>query len=58
MMLVLLLDMTKIARVMEYDPCLFCKDAPHKSSRSILLTFSNTFLSGEGDITKHLGLIG
>jgi abnormal spindle-like microcephaly-associated protein len=29
-----------------------------KTSRDVLLKFSNSFLSGEGDVTRHLSLLG
>lgn len=44
--------------MIRHNPCLFCPDSPHKSSREILLAFSKDFLSGEGDITKHLAYMG
>lgn len=50
------LDYAKMNKLIGHDPCLFRKTAPHKESRSILLTFSREVLSGIGDITKVLRL--
>ncbi|XP_074655688.1 uncharacterized protein LOC141909201 [Tubulanus polymorphus] len=58
LMLVLFLDKAKSARLITHDPCLFCKDSPIKSSRDLLIQFARDYLSGEGDITKHLGYLG
>ena len=56
-MLVLFLDKAKLTRLMNGDPCLFSKSAKVKSSRDVLLGVSK-FLSGEGDITRHLLFLG
>ena len=57
LMLILFLDKAKLTRLLPGDPCLFCKDSRLKSSRDVLLNLSN-FLSGEGDITRHLLFFG
>ena len=31
---------------------------PSQESKEVLLEFSRDFLSGEGDLVKHLGLLG
>ncbi|XP_047377735.1 abnormal spindle-like microcephaly-associated protein isoform X2 [Sciurus carolinensis] len=58
LLLVCFLDHAKISRLIDHDPCLFCKDAEFKASKEILLAFSRDFLSGEGDLSRHLGLLG
>ncbi|XP_071499348.1 abnormal spindle-like microcephaly-associated protein homolog [Diadema antillarum] len=58
LMLVFFLDRAKLTRLIDHDPCLFCKDATLKSSRDILLEFSRKYLRGEGDITRHLSFLG
>ncbi|KAA0190021.1 hypothetical protein HAZT_HAZT001707 [Hyalella azteca] len=58
LVLVLFLDSAKTNKLIDHDPCLFRKDAPFKSSREILLEYSRHFLSGVGDLTKHLGYLG
>ncbi|KAL0609157.1 Abnormal spindle-like microcephaly-associated protein-like protein [Plecturocebus cupreus] len=58
LLLVCFLDYAKISRLIDHDPCLFCKDAEFKTSKEILLAFSRDFLSGEGDLSRHLGLLG
>ncbi|XP_006822558.1 uncharacterized protein LOC100313557 [Saccoglossus kowalevskii] len=58
LLLVLFLDRAKLTKLIDHDPCLFCKDAEFKSSRNLLLIFSRDFLSGEGDVTRHLGYLG
>lgn len=68
--LVLLLDTCKSEHALERDPCLFTR-APEvlmahgpmkvpsfKSTRDMLVSFSKEFLSGEGDVLKHLGSLG
>ncbi|CAB4000793.1 abnormal spindle-like microcephaly-associated homolog, partial [Paramuricea clavata] len=57
LLLILFLDKAKLTRLIDHDPCLFNKDAGFKSSRLLLLTFSRDYLKGEGDVTKHLGLL-
>ena len=52
--LVYFLDLAKESTLIRHNPCLFCPDSPHKSSREVLLLFAKDFLAGEGDITKHL----
>nr|XP_017822011.3 abnormal spindle-like microcephaly-associated protein isoform X2 [Callithrix jacchus] len=58
LLLVCFLDYAKISRLIDHDPCLFCKDAEFKASKEILLAFSRDFLSGQGDLSRHLGLLG
>ncbi|NWW82451.1 ASPM protein, partial [Climacteris rufus] len=58
LLLVCFLDCAKRSRMIDHDPCLFCKDAEFKASKDLLLAFSRDFLSGEGDISRHLGFLG
>uniref|UniRef100_A0A4X2K474 Calponin-homology (CH) domain-containing protein n=2 Tax=Vombatus ursinus TaxID=29139 RepID=A0A4X2K474_VOMUR len=58
LLLVCFLDHAKLSRLIDHDPCLFCKDAEFKASKEILLAFSRDFLSGEGDLSRHLGFLG
>ncbi|KAH0618335.1 hypothetical protein JD844_017438 [Phrynosoma platyrhinos] len=58
LLLVCFLDHAKLSRIIDHDPCLFCKNAEFKSSKEILLAFSRDFLSGEGDLSRHLGFLG
>ncbi|XP_047489293.1 LOW QUALITY PROTEIN: abnormal spindle-like microcephaly-associated protein homolog [Penaeus chinensis] len=58
LLLVFFLDHAKTTRLIDHDPCLFNKEAEYKSSRDILIAFAREFLSGVGDITKHLGYLG
>ncbi|XP_006155520.1 abnormal spindle-like microcephaly-associated protein, partial [Tupaia chinensis] len=58
LLLVCFLDYAKISRLIDHDPCLFCKDAKFKASKEILLAFSRDFLSGEGDLSRHLSFLG
>ncbi|XP_010182290.1 PREDICTED: abnormal spindle-like microcephaly-associated protein homolog, partial [Mesitornis unicolor] len=58
LLLVCFLDSAKQSRMIDHDPCLFCKDAEFKASKDILLAFSRNFLSGEGDLSRHLGFLG
>uniref|UniRef100_A0A2K5NXH8 Assembly factor for spindle microtubules n=1 Tax=Cercocebus atys TaxID=9531 RepID=A0A2K5NXH8_CERAT len=58
LLLICFLDYAKISKLIDHDPCLFCKDAEFKASKEILLAFSRDFLSGEGDLSRHLGLLG
>ncbi|XP_042887717.1 abnormal spindle-like microcephaly-associated protein homolog isoform X1 [Penaeus japonicus] len=58
LLLVFFLDHAKTSRLIDHDPCLFNKEAEYKSSRDILIAFAREFLSGVGDITKHLGYLG
>uniref|UniRef100_A0A670YAQ7 Calponin-homology (CH) domain-containing protein n=1 Tax=Pseudonaja textilis TaxID=8673 RepID=A0A670YAQ7_PSETE len=58
LLLVCFLDRAKVSRIIEHDPCLFFKNADFKSSKEILLAFSRDFLSGEGDLSRHLGFLG
>ncbi|XP_029791259.1 abnormal spindle-like microcephaly-associated protein [Suricata suricatta] len=58
LLLVCFLDYAKISRLIDHDPCLFWKDAEFKTSKEILLAFSRDFLSGEGDLSRHLSFLG
>ncbi|NXJ97483.1 ASPM protein, partial [Corythaixoides concolor] len=58
LLLVCFLDCAKRSRMIDHDPCLFCKDAEFKASKDFLLAFSRDFLSGEGDLSRHLGFLG
>ncbi|XP_022094618.1 abnormal spindle-like microcephaly-associated protein homolog [Acanthaster planci] len=58
LVLVFFLDRAKLTRLIDHDPCLFCKDSEFKSSRDILLHFSREYLRGEGDLTRHLSFMG
>lgn len=58
LLLVCFLDYAKLSRLIDHDPCLFCKDAEFKTSKEILLAFSRDFLSGSGDLSRHLSLLG
>ncbi|NXF71568.1 ASPM protein, partial [Sclerurus mexicanus] len=58
LLLVCFLDCAKRSRMIDHDPCLFCKDAEFKTSKDLLLAFSRDFLSGEGDLSRHLGFLG
>ncbi|XP_037006810.2 abnormal spindle-like microcephaly-associated protein [Artibeus jamaicensis] len=58
LLLVCFLDHAKVSRLIDHDPCLFCKDAEFKTSKDLLLAFSRDFLSGEGDLSRHLSLLG
>ncbi|NXC32679.1 ASPM protein, partial [Campylorhamphus procurvoides] len=58
LLLVCFLDCAKQSRMIDHDPCLFCKDAEFKASKDLLLAFSRDFLSGEGDLSRHLSFLG
>ncbi|NXR24765.1 ASPM protein, partial [Cinclus mexicanus] len=58
LLLVCFLDCAKRSRLIDHDPCLFCKDAEFKASKDLLLAFSRDFLSGEGDLSRHLSFLG
>ncbi|XP_009951153.1 PREDICTED: abnormal spindle-like microcephaly-associated protein homolog, partial [Leptosomus discolor] len=58
LLLVCFLDCAKQSRMIDHDPCLFCRDAEFKASKDLLLAFSRDFLSGEGDLSRHLGFLG
>ncbi|KAJ8300165.1 hypothetical protein KUTeg_021684 [Tegillarca granosa] len=58
LLLVYFLDYAKTQRLIHHDPCLFCKDSEFKTTKSILIEFSRDYLSGEGDITRHLAYLG
>ncbi|CAK6442302.1 unnamed protein product [Pipistrellus nathusii] len=57
-LLVCFLDRAKLSRLIDHDPCLFCRDAEFKASRDVLLAFSRSFLSGEGDLCRRLSGLG
>ncbi|XP_064648823.1 abnormal spindle-like microcephaly-associated protein homolog [Lineus longissimus] len=57
LMLVFFLDQAKQRRLIDHNPCLFCKDADFKTSRDLLIQFNKDYLSGEGDLTKHLSYL-
>lgn len=48
------LDQAKTKRLIAHDPCLFCKSAPIKESRQVLINFAKELVSAIGDITKFL----
>ncbi|XP_046339131.2 abnormal spindle-like microcephaly-associated protein homolog isoform X2 [Haliotis rufescens] len=58
LLIVYFLDHAKTARLIQHDPCLFCKDSDVKASKDMLTQFSRDYLSGEGDVTKHLAYFG
>ncbi|XP_066453294.1 abnormal spindle-like microcephaly-associated protein isoform X2 [Eleutherodactylus coqui] len=58
LLLFFFLDYAKQSRLIDHDPCLFCKDAEFKASKDLLLAFSRDFLSGEGDLSRHLSYLG
>ncbi|XP_053380194.1 abnormal spindle-like microcephaly-associated protein homolog [Mercenaria mercenaria] len=58
LMLVYFLDQAKQHTLIDHNPCLFCKNSDIKTSKDMLLQFSRDYLSGEGDITRHLGYLG
>ncbi|XP_072199461.1 abnormal spindle-like microcephaly-associated protein [Excalfactoria chinensis] len=58
LLLICFLDRAKQSRLIGHDPCLFCKDAEFKTSKDVLLAISRDFLSGEGDLSRHLGFLG
>ena len=55
--LVFFLEMAKENKLIQHNPCLFCPDSKIKSYQEILLSFSRDYLSGEGDIIKHLAYL-
>jgi abnormal spindle-like microcephaly-associated protein len=56
--LVLLLDQAKVAEIREGRPCLFQPHAELKESKDVLFGFARLALKGEGDVTKHLKMLG
>ena len=68
--LVTLLDRCKNCKVIERNPCLFTKSSEirfgntlikplHiKATKEVVTNFSKEFLGGEGDIVRHLSLLG
>ncbi|NXJ86043.1 ASPM protein, partial [Trogon melanurus] len=58
LLLICFLDCAKRSRMIDHDPCLFCKDAEFKATKDLVLAFSRDFLSGEGDLSRHLGFLG
>ena len=55
--LILLLDSAK-KNVILLLPTLFVRNAPVKSSKDVILTFCREIMRGEGDVIRHLGLLG
>ncbi|CAI9716381.1 spindle-like microcephaly-associated homolog [Octopus vulgaris] len=58
LILVFFLDYAKRKRLIEHDPCLFCKDAEIKASKDLLYNIARIFLKGEGDVARHLSYFG
>ena len=69
--LVAFLDQAKCSELLPMEPCLFqieqeamrtegsCKDTTvFKSSKDILCRFAREFMSGEGDVIRHLSGLG
>jgi abnormal spindle-like microcephaly-associated protein len=56
--LVLLLDQAKVAEIREGRPCLFQPHSELKESKDLLFGFARLALKGEGDVTKHLKMLG
>ena len=59
--LIMLLDKCKSMRLLSRDPCLFSMGNGTnnvKSSKALLINFAKDYLSGEGDIEKHLRQLG
>lgn len=54
LMLVYFLDRAKNVKLIPHDPCLFCKNATDKDSKSVLAHFARETLSAVGDINKYL----
>ncbi|CAG9768197.1 unnamed protein product [Ceutorhynchus assimilis] len=54
LMLVFFLDTAKNAKLIQHDPCLFCKNAVEKESKLVLTYFARETLQSVGDITKYL----
>lgn len=57
-MLVFFLDQAKQRKLIQHDPCLFCRNAICKESREIVIRFTREVIAGIGDITKHLRPLG
>lgn len=55
--LVLLLDCAK-RNVILLLPTLFKRNAPVKSTKEVILTFCREIMKGEGDVMRHLSLLG
>jgi abnormal spindle-like microcephaly-associated protein len=55
--LVLLLDLSKKNSILLL-PTLYVREAPVKSSKEIILTFCRCIMRGEGDVIRHLSLLG
>uniref|UniRef100_A0A1I8HMB8 Calponin-homology (CH) domain-containing protein n=1 Tax=Macrostomum lignano TaxID=282301 RepID=A0A1I8HMB8_9PLAT len=56
--IVYFLDRAKTDRLIDFDPCLFTKRSQHKSTKEVVTAFTRDYLSGEGDVIKHLGYMG
>ena len=57
LILVLFLDRARTSYLLPKST-LFCRESLHKSSNDIIAAFCRTFLRGEGDIIRHLNLLG
>jgi abnormal spindle-like microcephaly-associated protein len=57
LMLVHFLDHAKRAELIDGCPCLFTKSAIAKSSCEVLIGFCKNYLSGEGDVLRHLSML-
>ncbi|CAM9146607.1 unnamed protein product, partial [Ectocarpus fasciculatus] len=55
--LVILLDYARESELLS-GSVLFCRNAAHKSSKEIVIEFCKSFLKGEGDIIRHLSMLG
>lgn len=55
--LILFLDVARESMVLP-KLCLFTKTATCKSSKDVAVEFCKNFLQGEGDIIRHLGVLG
>ncbi|KAH1010441.1 hypothetical protein HUJ05_004736 [Dendroctonus ponderosae] len=58
LILVYFLDRSKSEKLIQHDPCLFCKNAAEKASKQMLIHFARETLAAVGDITKYLRCIG
>ena len=55
--LVILLDCAREKELLR-GSVLFCRNAAYKSSKEIVIEFCKSFLKGEGDIIRHLSMLG
>ena len=56
--LVLFLDQAKTFEILPKKECLFLSSTEIKASRTMLDSFSEKLLKGEGNFNKHLGFLG